>query len=184
MNAVELNNVSKHYEGFSLSDINLEIPKGYIMGLIGPNGAGKTTLINIIMNNIKADEGSIKVFDSSYEDNELQIKAHIGFVYDEIGLYGDEKLKNLKKMIAPFYSKWDEMKFNDYIKQFSLPLNKKLNQLSKGMRMKFALALALSHNADLLILDEPTSGLDPVFRREFLDILREILMNEIGRAHV
>ncbi|MED3922728.1 ABC transporter ATP-binding protein [Priestia aryabhattai] len=178
MNIVELHNVTKEYKGFSLSDINLKIPKGYIMGLIGPNGAGKTTLINIIMNNTLPNKGEVRIFDRLYKENEIQIKENIGFVYDDIGLYGDEKLKVLKKIVAPFYSQWDESKFQRYIKQFDLPLNKKLKELSKGMKMKFSLALALSHNADLLILDEPTSGLDPVFRREFLDLLREILMNE------
>lgn len=178
MNAVEFNGVLKELDGFSLKNINLKIPKGYIMGLVGPNGAGKTTLIKLLLHVIQPDEGKITIFDREHKGNEVEIKNRIGFVFDDMHLYEDEKLKTLKNMIAPLYSEWDESQFMKYINDFQLPLNKQLKKLSKGMKMKFSLAIALSHNADLLILDEPTAGLDPLFRRELLDILSDILLDE------
>nr|WP_276519756.1 ABC transporter ATP-binding protein [Bacillus infantis] len=161
-----------------MTDINLQVPKGYIMGLIGPNGAGKTTLISMIMNTMYPDQGEVLLFNKKYEGNEVFLKNKIGFVYDDMGIYEDEKLKRLKSMFCSFYPGWDEERFNRYMKKFKLPLNKKFKELSKGMKMKFSLALALSHDAELLVLDEPTSGLDPVFRRELIDILSQILMDE------
>ncbi|WP_248138356.1 ABC transporter ATP-binding protein [Bacillus infantis] len=178
MSVIELKNVSKKFDGFGLTDINLQVPKGYIMGLIGPNGAGKTTLISMIMNTMYPDQGEVLLFNKKYEGNEVFLKNKIGFVYDDMGIYEDEKLKRLKSMFCSFYPGWDEERFNRYMKKFKLPLNKKFKELSKGMKMKFSLALALSHDAELLVLDEPTSGLDPVFRRELIDILSQILMDE------
>src|SRR5699024_2845299 len=160
---VSMKNVSKRYDEFALTNVSLAIPKGYIMGLIGPNGAGKTTLIKLMMNLIHPDRGEIEVFAKQYAGNERDIKSRIGFVYDESGLYGDESVKRMKSMIAPFYDSWNQDQYEKYIDWFQLPQRKKIKKLSKGMRMKFSLAIALSHDAEFIVLDEPTSGLDPVF---------------------
>lgn len=177
---LEINNITKQFEnqGFKLDDVSFNIEPGYIMGFIGPNGAGKTTTIKLIMNLLKKDSGEIKMFGKDHIKYEKEIKDRIGFVYEEPHFYEDLTLIQMKNIIAPFYSKWDDNLFLKYMKDFELEDLMKIKKLSKGMKMKFSLAIALSHNADLIIMDEPTSGLDPVFRREILDILYSIIQNE------
>ncbi len=148
------------------------------MGFIGPNGAGKSTTIKLIMNLIKKDSGEIKIFGKDNIEYEKEIKEKIGFVYDENYFYEHLNIETMKKIIAPFYKNWDNQVFYKYLKTFDLDPNKKINNLSKGMKMKFSLAIALSHNAELIIMDEPTAGLDPVFRREILDILYDLIQDE------
>ena len=177
-NVLEVQNVSKQYDDFSLHEISFTLPEGYIMGLIGPNGAGKTTTIKLIMNLIRKNGGSISIFGMDHIEHEVEIKSRIGFVYDNPNYYEHLNLKQIKNIIAPFYKNWDETYFNRLVEQFNLPLKKIMKKYSRGMVMKAAIAIALSHNADLIIMDEPTSGLDPVFRRELLDLLYELLQNE------
>ncbi|HBN82891.1 MAG TPA: sodium ABC transporter ATP-binding protein, partial [Clostridiales bacterium] len=129
--------------------------RGYIMGFIGPNGAGKSTTIKLIMNLIKRDSGEIKIFGKDNIKNEIEVKNKIGFVLDENHYYDEVTVTQMKNIVAPFYKEWDEKVFDKYIKDFELPVDKKIKELSKGMKMKFSLAIALSHNASLLIMDEP-----------------------------
>ncbi len=175
---LEVKNLTKTYEDFTLDHVSFTLKKGYVMGLIGPNGAGKSTIIKLIMNLIKRDSGQIKVFGMDNILHEKEIKDRIGFVYDESAFYGTLTIDEMKGLIAPFYSNWNEAKFKEYIKDFDLNPKKKIDDLSKGMKMKFSLALALSHNAEFILMDEPTAGLDPVFRSELLDILYTIIQDE------
>jgi ABC-2 type transport system ATP-binding protein len=175
---LEVKNLRKEYSDFILNDISFSLEKGYIMGFIGPNGAGKSTTIKLIMNLAKRDAGEIKIFGLDNINDEVVIKQKIGFVYDQNYFYGDLTIAEIKRIIAPFYVNWNDRIFNKYIKEFELPADRKIKHLSRGMQMKFSLALALSHDADLIILDEPTSGLDPVFRSGILDILADLIQDE------
>jgi ABC-2 type transport system ATP-binding protein len=176
---LEVSNLSKKFkEGFHLEDISFRLEPGYIMGFIGPNGSGKTTTINLIMNLMKRDSGSVKIFGEDITQNEREIKNRIGFVYDEAHFYDDLTLEQMKRIIAPFYREWNDSLYKDYIEKFELDPRMRIKKLSKGMKTKYSLALALSHNADLIIMDEPTSGLDPIFRKEILDILYDIIQDE------
>ena len=177
-NIIELKSLRKEYDEFTLNDISFKLPYGFIMGLIGPNGAGKTTIIKLIMNLIKKDSGEIYIFGKDHIINEMEVKSRIGFVYDTSNFYEHLTLKQMKSLIAPFYKAWDEAMFKKYIAEFDLPLNKKINTLSRGMKMKYALTMALSHHADLIVMDEPTSGLDPVFRKQLLGILSGVIQDE------
>lgn len=177
---LEINNLTKefYYEGFKLDNVSFKLEPGYVMGFIGPNGSGKSTTIKLIMNLLKKDSGEIKIFGKDHIKYEKEIKDRIGFVYDESHFYETFTIEEMKNVIAPFYSKWDDKLFYDYLKDFDLGPKFKIKNLSKGMKMKFALAIALSHHADLIIMDEPTSGLDPIFRREILDVLYKIIQDE------
>ena len=175
---LEVNNLRKEFKNFTIDDISFKLEPGYIMGFIGPNGAGKSTTIKLIMNLLKKDGGEIKIFGKDHIKYEKEVKNRIGFVYDENYYYEDLTINSMKNIVASFYSNWDDDKFYQYIKEFDLNPKAKIKTLSKGMKMKFSLAVALSHNADLIIMDEPTSGLDPVFRREILDILYSVIQDD------
>lgn len=178
MNAIEISNLSKTYPQFKIDNISLEVKKGYITGLIGPNGAGKSTLIKMMLGMIRGDAGQIRILGKEIPRQEIEMKHRVGIVSDDCYYYEHLSIQDTKKVIARFYDKWNESKFNRYLEQFELSPKKKIRELSKGMKMKFALAVALSHEAELLIMDEPTSGLDPVFRRELLDLLAEVMQDE------
>lgn len=177
MPAIEFRQFSKRNGEFTLTNLNFKVESGYITGLIGPNGSGKTTLIRSIMNLIQPDQGEVLVFDQSYRNKEREIKQRIGFVYDEDFFYNHLTVREMKKIAASFYPTWNEVIFQRYLHGFNLPERRKVRDLSKGMKTKFALAVALAHAPDLLIMDEPTSGLDPVFRREILSILSEYIQD-------
>jgi ABC-2 type transport system ATP-binding protein len=176
--ALEIKDLRKDYKGFSLEDVSFALPQGTIMGLVGPNGAGKTTIIKLVLNLARRRSGDIRVFGLDNIAHEREIKARIGFVHETPAFVEDAPLKNIAAALAPFYPKWDPNLFAALISDFGLPLQKKFKKLSHGMKMKFSLALALSHDADLLVLDEPTSGLDPVFRRELLERLSGLIQDE------
>ena len=174
MNTLEVKNISKQYDKFLLDNISFNIPKGYIMGFIGENGAGKTTTINAILNVIQKDSGSVMVFGKNMDEHELEIKTNIGFVSGE-AFYPKRRVQDVTNVYKRFYPMWDEEIYQSYLKRFNIDPSKKLDELSKGMKMKYCLALALSHQAELLILDEPTSGLDPVARDNLLEIFQSLV---------
>jgi len=176
--ALEIKGLRKEYNGFFLKDISFSLPQGYVMGLIGPNGAGKTTIIKLILNLIKKKAGEIRVFGMDNLKQEIEMKSRIGFIHEVPSFYGYMKLERVKSIVSRFYPAWDDKLFSRLCGEFKLPLGKKISSLSRGMNTKFALALALSHDADLLLMDEPTSGLDPVFRRELMERLSEIIQDE------
>lgn len=173
-NVLEINNITKDYKKFKIDNISFNLPKGYIMGFIGANGAGKTTTIKLILNMIKRDSGEIKVFGL---DN-IREEEQIGVVFDECYYLEDWTLNDVEKAVSIFYKNWNSSIYEKYLKEFNLARDKKVKDLSRGMRMKLMIAVAFSHEAKLLILDEPTSGLDPVARDEFLDILRDYIEDE------
>lgn len=171
--------LSKSYKGRAVvSSVSLKVKQGEIVGLLGPNGAGKTTTIKLIMNLIRLDGGEIKVFGLDSRRHEQEIKQRIGFVYDRAPFYENLTMAEMTRLIAPAYRNWDWEAYRKYTSLFELPERKKLSAFSRGMKMKYALVVALSHRAELLIMDEPTSGLDPVIRREFLDVLRDVIQDE------
>ncbi|KUF27763.1 MULTISPECIES: ABC transporter ATP-binding protein [Lysinibacillus] len=177
-NVIELQHIQKSFNGFEIKDLSIKVKKGFVTGFIGGNGAGKSTTIKMIMNLMQQDSGTISIFGKPYKGNEKEIKERIGFVYDDNIFYENITLKDMKRIIKPAYKNWDEKTFQHYINQFELPLNKNMKTFSKGMKMKASLAMALAHHAELIIMDEPTSGLDPIFRRELLNILHELMQDE------
>lgn len=172
---LKLENVNKKYPSFSLKDVSFSIKPGEIMGFIGRNGAGKTTTLKCIMNLLHYDSGSIQAFETDMTANELENKQRIGFALSELNYYPNRTIKQLMNVTKRFYKNFDDRKFEEVCKIFNLDVNKKLEELSSGMKVKYSVAIALSHKAELLILDEPTSGLDPVSREEVMDIFREIV---------
>lgn len=160
----------KQYESFALKNVSFEVQPGSITGFIGRNGAGKTTTLKSLLNFVHPDAGKIKFFDRAFSNDEMDIKQRIGFVSGGIDYYPQKKLHTIAKVTKRFYSAWDEQVYKNYMADFNLDEQKTPRELSDGMKVKFSLALALSHNAELLILDEPTSGLDPVSRDDLLDV--------------
>lgn len=170
-NAIEIQKLCKSYKDFSLNNISFSLPMGYIMGFVGQNGAGKTTTIRLILNMIDRESGEIKIFGLDNVQDEQKIKQDIAVVFDDIYFVDSWKVREVERAIKRFYSSWSSKLFNRYLSDFHLPMDKKVKELSRGMKMKLMLAVAMSHEAKLLILDEPTSGLDPVARNELLEIL-------------
>ncbi|TES46994.1 ABC transporter ATP-binding protein [Halalkalibacterium halodurans] len=176
-NIVELINVTKTFKDFSINKMDLQVKKGFVTGFIGANGAGKSTTIKMMMNLLKPDDGEVKLFGMDYTTHEKAIKERIGFVYDGNVFFEGLNLIDIKHIVGPAYKRWDDTLFYQYVDKFELPLNKAIKTFSKGMQMKASLAIALSHHAELIIMDEPTAGLDPIFRRELLDILQELMID-------
>jgi len=167
--------------GFSIRDVAFFMPEGCITGFIGVNGARKTTVIRSILGLSARDSGQIQFFGLDFDKNERQIKDRIGVVLDAESFYEDLSLAEMKDIIAPSYTRWSEAEFREYLDRFELHPKQKIKLLSKGMKVKYSLALALSHKAELLIMDEPTSGLDPLIRSQVLKILTEY-MEKGGRG--
>lgn len=175
MLALDVRNVNKKYDRFQLKNVSFQLEKGYIMGFIGANGAGKTTTIKSILNLARLDSGDVRIFGKRMADHELELKQDIGCAFGDIDFYTRSKLSKLTDVFKKFYKNWDDKTYNAYLKRFKLDENKKIAELSTGMKVKYSLALALSHGAKLLILDEPTSGLDPVARDDLLDIFQSLV---------
>lgn len=177
-NILEITDLCKNYDDFSLKNVSFSLPRGYIMGFVGQNGSGKTTTIRSILNMSNPDCGKISVLGLDSVKDSIEIKDRTGVVFDQLYFGEHMNAKQIEKQLKPFYSKWSTETFFEYLKKFELPDNKAVGKFSKGMKMKLMITAALSHNAELIILDEPTSGLDPVARDELLDILAEFIEDE------
>ena len=177
-NVIELKDVTKDYGDFKLDHISFSVPEGSVCGFIGQNGAGKTTTINLILDTINRDSGEIKLFGENIDGKSAELRENIGVVFDEMGFHDFMTAKDINIMMKNIYKNWDEERFFEYLKKFSLPSKKKCGAFSRGMRMKLQIAVALSHNAKMLIMDEPTSGLDPIVRNEMINIFREFVLEE------
>jgi ABC-2 type transport system ATP-binding protein len=174
MSVLEVSSLRKSYATFSLKDVSFSIEKGRIVGFIGRNGAGKTTTLKSLLNFIHPDGGEIRFFGESFADHEADIKRRIGFVSGGVDFYPKKRIGLITDITKRFYTSWDEASYAKYLKEFDLDERKMPSELSAGMKVKYALALALSHRAEFLILDEPTSGLDPVSRDDLLDVFRSL----------
>lgn len=175
---LKLEKIRKTYPSFTLKDVSFEVKPGQIMGFIGRNGAGKTTTLKCIMNLVHYESGKVSAFETDMNENELENKQRIGFALSELDYYPNKTIRQLMNVTKRFYKNFDEKKFDEACRLFNLNLDKKLEELSSGMKVKYSVAIALSHNAELLILDEPTSGLDPVSRDEIIDIFHQIVKNK------
>lgn len=178
--AIKVQNLYKQYDGFKLDNISFEIPTGTIVGFVGENGAGKSTTISSLLGLIPVDEGRIEVLGHEVKRDEKDgsWKEQVGVAFDECNFPTVLKVKDVQNIMKNIYHTWDQDKFMGYMKRFEIPLNKKIKELSKGMKMKLSIAVAMSHDSRLLILDEATSGLDPVVRNEILDLFREYIEDE------
>lgn len=177
-NVINVNQLCKRYKNFRLKSIDFQIKKGTITGFVGPNGSGKTTTIKCLLNLIRRDSGTITVLGLDNIRREREIKDQLEIVLDEGYYYDDLTLGEMKRLIAPIYSIWDEKAYQYYLQRFNLPEDRKIKDLSKGMRMKYSILLAISHNAKLFIMDEPTSGLDPLVRNDLVEILRDLIQDD------
>ena len=171
---LSVDKLCKEYQKFALKDVSFRVEAGSIMGFIGRNGAGKTTTLKSLMNLVHPSAGEISFFGMPLKEHENEIKQRIGYATGGVHYYQKKKIKDIIDITKPFYENWDDNMYMHYIELFSLDENKKLVELSEGMKVKFNLTIALSHHADFLILDEPTSGLDPVSREELLEVFLDI----------
>lgn len=175
MNSLDVRGLTKRYPKFTLEDISFSLGRGRIMGLIGKNGAGKSTALKSMVNLVNPDGGQIEMFGLSFRENEVNCKQNLGVVLGEIDFYTHKKLHSITAVTKRFYPQWEDATCEKYMAVFGLDPEKQVKELSAGMRVKYMIALALSHKAKLLIFDEPTSGLDPVSREDLLDIFRRIV---------
>ena len=175
MDLLRVEGLSKHYQGFQLDDVSFALPAGYIMGFVGRNGAGKTTTLKAMLNLVRPQAGAVTILGKDYFRHELELKPSIGLMLGGATYYPQTRLARLSEVFASFFETWDEQTYRSYLARFELDERKKVSQLSAGMKVKYALALALSHDARLLVLDEPTSGLDPVSRDDLVDLFRELI---------
>lgn len=177
-NILEIRELSKDYGDFVLDKISFSLPRGVIMGLIGENGAGKSTTINCILNEIQKSSGTIRIFGKDHSTDEIEIKDRLGVVFDENHFPDIFTPEEIGKFMSGIYSAWEWQLYHQFLEKFELPKDKKIKDFSKGMKVKLAFAVALSHNAELLILDEATSGLDPIIRDDVLDMLIDFVQDE------
>ncbi len=176
--ALRLAGVCKTYPQFELKEVSFTLPRGYIMGFVGPNGAGKSTTIKIIMNMVRKSRGAVEVLGLDHRAHEEEVKRHVGYVGEEPHLYEEMTPAWFGGFVSKYYPTWDPGHYRATLDRFGIDPLKRVKALSKGMKVKLGLALALSHRPELLILDEPTSGLDPVIRHDVLDELLSVIQDE------
>ena len=175
MNVLTVKGICKSYPSFTLKEVSFALPQGTVMGFVGRNGAGKSTTLKSILGLVHPDKGQVTFMEQDVAQNEQYMKENIGVVLGGIDFYAQKKIKTITDVTRRFYPNWEEEKYRHYLSLFGLDETKRVRELSDGMRVKYLIALALSHQAKLLILDEPTSGLDPVSRDELTELFRAIV---------
>ena len=175
MNLIEVNGLCKNFDSFQLKDVSFSLEPGYIMGFIGRNGAGKSTTLKCMLNIMNNDGGSVNLCGLSMPKDEIEIKNKVGYVFGGVDFYPESKIKHITDVTKTFYREWDDERYNKLCERFEIDGNKKFKQLSAGMKVKYSLAVAMSHNPLLLILDEPTSGLDPAARDDLVLMFQEFI---------
>lgn len=175
MNVLTVKGLYKSYPSFTLKEVSFALPQGTVMGFIGRNGAGKSTTLKSVLGLVHPDKGQVTFMEQDVAQNEQYMKENIGVVLGGIDFYAQKKIKTITDVTRRFYPNWEEEKYRHYLSLFGLDETKRVRELSDGMRVKYLIALALSHQAKLLILDEPTSGLDPVSRDELTELFRAIV---------
>lgn len=173
--ALEVRGLCKTYPSFTLGDVSFSVPQGAVMGFIGRNGAGKSTTLKSMLGLVHPDGGEVRFFGQDFAENEQYIKENIGVVLGGIDFYQKKKVKTITAVTRRFYPAWNEEKYRHYLQMFAIDENKRVDQLSSGMKVKYLIALALSHDARILILDEPTSGLDPVSRDDLTELFSALV---------
>ena len=175
MNLIEINGLCKNFESFQLKNVSFSLEEGYIMGFIGRNGAGKSTTLKTMLNLMKNDGGEVKLCGLSIPKDELEIKNQVGYVFGGVDFYPEAKISRITNVTKSFYHEWDDARYKELCERFEIDQNKKFKQLSAGMKVKYSVAVAMSHNPKLLILDEPTSGLDPAARDDLVLLFQEFV---------
>ncbi len=175
MNLMEIRGLCKNFDKFKLQNVDITLEEGFIMGFIGKNGAGKSTTLKTSLNLMNNDGGTVKLCGYSMPEEETEIKNQVGYVFGGVDFYPEHKIKVITDLTKEFYRDWDEKRYNELCERFEIDQSKKFKQLSAGMKVKYSLAVAMSHNARVLILDEPTSGLDPAARDDLICILQEFV---------
>ena len=175
MNLIEVNGLCKNFEKFQLKNVSMTLEEGFIMGFIGRNGAGKSTTLKTMLNLMKSDGGSIKLCGLSNPSDEIEIKNQVGYVFGGVDFYPEAKISRITDITKSFYKEWNDELYKNLCERFEIDQNKKFKQLSAGMKVKYSVAVAMSHNPKLLILDEPTSGLDPAARDDLVLLFQEFI---------
>ncbi len=175
MNLIEVQGLCKNFEAFQLKDVSFTLEEGFIMGFIGRNGAGKSTTLKTMLNLMKSDGGQVSLCGLSMPKDEIEIKNQVGYVFGGVDFYPEAKISSITKVTKGFYREWDDQRYKELCDRFEINQNKKFKELSAGMKVKYSLAVAMSHNPKLLILDEPTSGLDPAARDDLVLLFQEFI---------
>ena len=175
MNLIEVNGLCKNFESFRLQNVSFSLEEGFIMGFIGRNGAGKSTTLKSMLNLMKNDGGSIKLCGLEMPKDEIEIKNQVGYVFGGVDFYPESKISTITDVTKSFYREWDDERYKTLCERFEIDQNKRFKQLSAGMKVKYSVAVAMSHNPRLLILDEPTSGLDPAARDDLVLLFQEFI---------
>ena len=175
MNLIEVNGLCKNFEAFKLKNVSFSLEQGFIMGFIGRNGAGKSTTLKSMLNLMRNDGGSVKLCGLEMPKDEIEIKNQVGYVFGGVDFYPESKISKITDVTKSFYRQWDDKRYEELCQRFEIDQNKKFKQLSAGMKVKYSVAVAMSHNPKLLILDEPTSGLDPAARDDLVLLFQEFI---------